>query len=1172
MFRQRGFHIGLLALVGMLELSPTVPLVGEELKGVVVESVGGWSLEDADIKSGDVLLTWRRLPNPPSNPKAAEGELNSYFDWLELQTEQAPRGIVVLIGLRKGKSISFTVNAGLWEASVRPVMPLTTEAVYLEGTSQLEAGDAESAVRTWESILRSAITSGELRAWIGLRRGEVQGSNNNWEGALASFGRAMENAKGIPEARAAAWLAIGGAHEKRNEFEKAMDALTSAYDARVQYRLEGLGVADSLDGLGKLARARGKLDLAYEYHTRSLEMRRLLAPKSLAEAASLNNLGQVVWARGESDRAHEYHTQALEIKKLLAPRSLTLSRSLTSLGALAWNRARLELAQEYFLQAYQICKQVDPQGLDAASNLNNLGILAQIRGELDRAHDYYDRALQIKRRLAPGSLGLSNSLTNMGALAHDRGELGRAEGYHLQALQIRKRTAPDGLKVANSLSNLGHVAWVRGEYGIAYDYQWEALGIQERLAPDSLDVANSLDHLGATSQGLEEWQQAHDNHLRALRIRERLTPGSLAVATSFNNLGVIAEERGEMKRAREYHLKALEIRERLAPRSAHVAASLKYLGDLARDLGEPRRANEYYLFALDALERQISSLGGSYNVQAGFRARHRIYYDDAIALKVGENHMLEAFHVLERFRAQTFLIMLAERDIAFNTDIPDELDEERRQLSVRYDGKLRQLARHNIQGDLNDVEELRRELEEFQRKAGDLEGRIRLASPQLAALQYPSPLGVHGVQEVLDQGTLLLSYSVGEDRTVLFVLSRTTDLQVQILPWGRGSLRAQIDRLRASIGGASANSSLRRRRKRQFRSTSMELYSSLFEPVADQIEVSERLLIIPDGPLHVLPFAALLRGDSKSEKGGGYLVEWKPIHVALSGTVFGELRKGRIRDHSSSRLDDASVPYLAAFGDPTYPASLSRYADVSTDRGSALSVESDSRSGMQGDVIVRSAAERGIFDWQPLPYSRYEVQGIADLFPEEVVRTYLDSQALEESIKNLDPRISILHLAAHAHGDERFPSSSFVAVTIPEEVVVGDNDKQQDNGLLQVWEIFERVRINANLVVLSACDSGLGKEVGGEGLIGLTRAFQYAGARSVAASLWSVADKSTAKLMISFYRHLRSGLPKDEALRAAQLEFIRGPIEVIGEDGQPIEMDVSAPYYWAAFQIFGDWQ
>ena len=145
--------------------------------------------------------------------------------------------------------------------------------------------------------------------------------------------------------------------------------------------------------------------------------------------------------------------------------------------------------------------------------------------------------------------------------------------------------------------------------------------------------------------------------------------------------------------------------------------------------------------------------------------------------------------------------------------------------------------------------------------------------------------------------------------------------------------------------------------------------------------------------------------------------------------------------------------------------------------------------------------------------------------------------------------------------------NSFLVFSVPDEFHEG-----VDNGLLQVWEIYESVRLQADLVVLSACETALGEEQRGEGLISLARAFQYAGARSVVASLWSVADQTTAELMIRFYRHLRSGLPKDEALRAAQLEFIRGPIEMEDADGNNVLKDAAAPYYWAGFQVFGDWQ
>src|SRR5205807_10421495 len=167
-----------------------------------------------------------------------------------------------------------------------------------------------------------------------------------------------------------------------------------------------------------------------------------------------------------------------------------------------------------------------------------------------------------------------------------------------------------------------------------------------------------------------------------------------------------------------------------------------------------------------------------------------------------------------------------------------------------------------------------------------------------------------------------------------------------------------------------------------------------------------------------------------------------------------------------------------------------------------------------------------------LPFSREEVTNIAALFPKNS-QMFLGAEATEERAKALLPKARYIHFATHALLDERIPLNSALALTSPATWVPG-----QENGLLQAWEIFEQVHLNAGLVVLSACESGLGTEARGEGLIGLTRAFQYAGARSILASQWSVDDRRTAQLMKRFYTQLQGGKSKDEALRSAQLELI----------------------------------
>jgi CHAT domain-containing protein len=337
-------------------------------------------------------------------------------------------------------------------------------------------------------------------------------------------------------------------------------------------------------------------------------------------------------------------------------------------------------------------------------------------------------------------------------------------------------------------------------------------------------------------------------------------------------------------------------------------------------------------------------------------------------------------------------------------------------------------------------------------------------------------------------------------------------LEVFPLPLGDLSLRQRVGAFRNLLQHAGSDSKALARQAR-------ELYDLLLRPADARIAAAARILLSPDGPLHTLPFAALVRD-------GRFLAEQKPIHTVASATVYAELKKSRRERPSSLRME------IAAFGDPSYPP-------LSPGQPSAAHPE------------VRAALGRGL-ELTPLPATRDEVRGITALYPE--ARTFLGAEATEGRAKSIGKDARYLHFACHGLLDERFPLNSALALSIPDQPREG-----QDNGLLQAWEIFESLRLDADLVTLSACDSAMGSEMGGEGLLGLTRAFQYAGARSVLASLWSISDISTAGLMKRFYSHLRAGKTKDEALQAAQAALIRSS-------------DFSHPYHWAAFQLVGDWK
>jgi CHAT domain-containing protein len=239
--------------------------------------------------------------------------------------------------------------------------------------------------------------------------------------------------------------------------------------------------------------------------------------------------------------------------------------------------------------------------------------------------------------------------------------------------------------------------------------------------------------------------------------------------------------------------------------------------------------------------------------------------------------------------------------------------------------------------------------------------------------------------------------------------------------------------------------------------------------------------------------------------------------------VFAELKKGR-RPERPSRL--------IAFGDPDYSA-------VSSTSQRAASP-------------LRAAQQRGLA-LGPLPAARKEVEALDTLYA-GASQVYLGREATEERAKTVARQGSLIHFACHGLADESSPLESSLALALPSEWRPG-----RDNGLLQAWEILEQVRIDADLVTLSSCASALGKEMSGEGILGLTRAFQYAGARSVLASLWEVSDESTGDLMRRFYRHLKQGRSKDLALQMAQREMIRSP-------------RTAHPHRWAAFEVVGDWR
>jgi CHAT domain-containing protein/Tfp pilus assembly protein PilF len=713
---------------------------------------------------------------------------------------------------------------------------------------------------------------------------------------------------------------------------------------------------------------------------------------------------------------------------------------------------------------------------------------------------------------------VATCFNNLGLVASERGEIARAEEYQKRALDIEQKLAPDTLQEATTLNNLGVLAWKRGDLSRSAEWHRSALAIRQKLAPQSAHVVSSLTNLGSIAFHSGEVSRAEEYYEQALKIQEKLSPESLNAAKAVSNLGNVALNRGDMSRAEQYYKQALAIYKKLAPGSFGEAAVAFSAGKLLRSEGQVRSATGYFEQAVDALEHQTTNLGGTEDIRSTFRAEHvDIYFEFENAL-IAAQRGAEAYHVSERYRARSFLETLAQRDLLFSKDVPAELQRARKQNAAEYDRVQSQMQSLSPERDQKKIDELLGRLRDVNNDREQIIEQIKKASPRFAALQYPQPLDLEQTRHDLDEGTTLLSYAVGPEHTLLFVVQAARiepGFSVFTLPIKEKELRSKVQTFRKLIEDRRPGDDP------ELVAQSRQLYDLFIKPAESILQDSDRLLIVPDGALQMLPFAALQREDKQ------YLVEWKPLHTAMSATVYAEIKKTRPL-HEDKPLE------LVAFGDPQVP---------STRPGSEV---------LTGNIEARFASERG-FGFAPLPFSRKEVEGIAKLFPERS-RMYLGAEATEERAKAVGTGVRYIHFATHGLLDERLPLNSAVVLTIPEKVAEG-----QENGLLQGWEIFDQVRLDADLVTLSACNTGLGQELSGEGLIGLTRAFQYAGARSVLASLWNVDDFRTMQLMMSFYSQLKNGKTKDEALRQAQIEFLHNRSSY-------------SPYYWAAFSLSGDWK
>jgi CHAT domain-containing protein/Tfp pilus assembly protein PilF len=796
-------------------------------------------------------------------------------------------------------------------------------------------------------------------------------------------------------------------------------------------------------------------------------------------------------------------------------------------------------------------------------------MIASKQGDLAKTAEYCHQALTLQEKISPDSLDVAASLNCLGNVELARRDLANSEKYNHQALTIFEKLSTSGPYVADNLNNLGLIALSKGDLNKAVEYQTQALKIQQEFEPDSQEVADILNNLGtiAWQQGDLDKAAAYLTH--GLQIQQKLAPGGLDVADTVDRLGLIAWMQGDLARAGQSFGQALAIDEKLAPNGLSYALSLAAIAKITMQKGDLVAASQLYDEALTALENSPAQLGGSAEVRAGFRAQCADFYHDYIDLLVARHQPERALEILERWRARTLLETLAEGHVDIRKGIDSTLLEQKRSLdadiAAKSDHRLHLLSEEKPQEQLATLD---REIDGLLSQYHDVEGQILANSPSYAALTQAHPLSVHELQLLLDGNTLLLEYSLGEERSYVFVVS-STSVTAYKLPG-----RAEIENLARNVyglltarGKTVKGETEQQQEKRwanadmQYAKSAARLSQAVLDPIAELLE-QKRLLIVSDGVLQYIPFAALptpKANQTVAAVDAPLALEHEIVNLP-SASVLAELR----REQTNRVEPPKSVVVLA---DPVFEdrdervqgvRAVSRNANMKDTPTTLLS--STGEVSLSSDLLTRSLsdlgqkARDGKFYLSRLPYTRKEAKEILAVTPAGKGTEALDFQA--NRARAMDPSLGqyrIVHFATHGLLNNRHPELSGLVFSL-----VDKRGKPQD-GFLTLQDIYN-LDLPVDLVVLSGCKTGLGEEIDGEGLIGLTRGFMYAGASRVVASLWSVSDEATAELMARFYKAMeQEKMPPAAALRAAQVQMWRQKVW-------------RAPYYWAAFQIQGEWK
>ena len=927
------------------------------------------------------------------------------------------------------------------------------------------------------------------------------------------------------------------------------------------------GEANTLMSLGVVYWQLGDSRKALEYENQALPIWRELG-NIRQEGTVLHNIGVNYWQLGDSRKALEYYSQALPLLRAAGDRKREAD-ALNATGLAHGHLGNLREALEYHNQALAVQHAAGERKNDAAYTLNNIGMAYYRLGHLQKALEHFAQALPL-RRAAGDRRGEAAALSNTGLVYWALAENQKAIEYFNQALPLVRVTG-DRNSEFSALNNIGlvHQAW--GETPKALDYYSQALSVV-RAVGDQWGEAATLHNIGTAYRSLGEPQKALNSLNQALLVR-RTVGDRWGESITLSQIGTIYSSLGKPEEALSYFAQALSLHRAVGDRSSE-ANTLRDVARAERNRGHLDAARTQVETALNIIEGARSQFV-SQELRTSFSASRLEFYELYVDLLMrmhrsqpSAGYAAAALQASERARSRSLLETLTEAraDIRRGAD-PALLERERssrQRLSAKSEGLTRLLGGRHTQEQAAAVrQEVEALLEEYRR----VQAQIRAESPRYAALTQPQPLLTKEIQQLLDDETLLLEYALGEERSFLWAVTATSIKSFE-LP-GRAEIEAAVRRVydlftaRNKIVKFEEASERRARVAKadaEYPRAAGALSRALLEPVTDQMK-GKRLLIVSDGVLQYLPFAALPLPDSSTQRSQHLsyvpLIARHEVISLPSASTLAVLRKELAGRKPAPKI-------VAVLADPVFDSDDERVKGAKSDTKTRQASDGDKT---QGEVaVIESKLTRSMRDlasdddessFPPprLPFTRQEADSVVAFATARRYEKATDFAANRAAA--IDPGLSqyrYVHFATHALLNTRHPELSGIVLSLV------DHDGKEQDGFLLAHEVYN-LNLPAELIVLSGCRTGLGKEIKGEGLMSLTRGFMYAGAERVVVSLWDVNDKSTAELMAQFYKGMlgKQRLTPSAALRRAQVAMWKSA-------------RWHQPYYWAAFVLYGEYR